>query len=55
MPMLKGGKYDGRHSDWVPAAYLKTKEGKAAMGVAEPKAEPKPDPKSDAGADPVRE
>lgn len=55
MPMLNGGKYDGRHSDWVPAEYLKTPEGRVAQGlpagetaVEKPKDKAKNKPKGNA-------
>lgn len=33
MVMLKGGKYDGRDSSWVPPEYLETAEGRSAHGM----------------------
>ncbi len=50
MPMLKGGKYDGRHSDWVPKEYLESNAGKIAQGlpVEEKKAADKKPAKKDA-------
>lgn len=37
MTMLKGGKYDGRDESWVPAEYLNSEQGQAALKAGQPK------------------